>query len=448
MLGTIQQFVGISPRHKSDDDSSWTEAYFHEIGFKCCDNSVLGSTESPDLDGADLLYDDRSFGLGEDLDEWIIFEESEEPIYQDVEGGEDEEKEHPKHGIISKLKAYSIPLGGDTFFTKKSYPEVPKSWTQETKIMTHDSKDTMERNISDEDKEDPNESTHCTFNTTIDSSKREEQETTWKIIKFIFCMSLFLLTLSGFILASAHIQKNDEGSVTVEPPTWAPFNMTVPPVLTEAPTPEPSRRDTREDLIQILSIVSPDSLGAISNETSPQFKAMEWLSEDPNYRAYSFDSVIQRWVLATLYFSTSGDLWKRKRGQVRLSHSTDWLTYSHECKWYSTHYHNTCDKNGKIVTIHLANCGLVGTLPTELGLLSDHLKNLYLPSNSIQGTIPSEFGSMTHMERLQLTQNRIEGSIPSEIGQMTNLVSLGLAWNQFTGNIPSQLSQLDSLGKS
>ena len=43
--------------------------------------------------------------------------------------------------------------------------------------------------------------------------------------------------------------------------------------------------------------------------------------------------------------------------------------------------------------LELTSGGFVGTLPTELGLLTD-LKFLYVSQNSFSGTIPTEIGEL------------------------------------------------------
>jgi Leucine-rich repeat (LRR) protein len=91
---------------------------------------------------------------------------------------------------------------------------------------------------------------------------------------------------------------------------------------------------------------------------------------------------------------------------------------------------------------------LVGTLPSEIGLLS-RLKILYLgpaatslETERLQGTIPSEFWQLTHLEQFTLHHNRFTGTIPSELGRMSNLTAVGLQGNLLTGSIPSEMGAL------
>lgn len=73
MIPAIKKAISPSSMSgNSQDDGasvaeSFADTYFREIGFKTGDNSLLGSTESPDLDGDELLDDaERSLGLLED----------------------------------------------------------------------------------------------------------------------------------------------------------------------------------------------------------------------------------------------------------------------------------------------------------------------------------------------------------------------------------------------
>jgi hypothetical protein len=145
-----------------------------------------------------------------------------------------------------------------------------------------------------------------------------------------------------------------------------------PPVLPpQVPTPSepsnpttgppPSAFDPTSDvLVALLSTVSADEGAALRDPTSPQFAAMQWIRSPNNAGIYNDRIFLQRYALATLYYSTGGDQWKS---------SELWLTDATECNWVSS----TCDEEGYIMEISLANNNLRGTVPPELDLLSDSL---------------------------------------------------------------------------
>jgi hypothetical protein len=140
---------------------------------------------------------------------------------------------------------------------------------------------------------------------------------------------------------------------TTEAPTTAPS--------TEAPTTTPSASGL-SDLIVLLSDLWPDGRSALSDLSSPQFRAAQWLSEEPNFGSYSDRRTLQRYVLATMYFATKGDQWTNSDG---------WLTTENECNWYSTNV-GICN-SGAFQILDLESNNLQGQLPSELALLADTL---------------------------------------------------------------------------
>jgi len=190
------------------------------------------------------------------------------------------------------------------------------------------------------------------------------------------------------------------------------------------------------------------------NKYSPQHKALEWLAnvDKPtiSVRFYS-ENVVQRYVLAVLYYSTGGptvttsetDFSRKHKHVGAWSDPTNFLSPIHECEWKSGAIEGArgrgggvrrCDKNKTVVEISLYN-ELSGTLPTELGMLWN-LRTLYLGRNKLHGTIPTELGMISKLSSLSLQYNELSGSIPQ--GHLKNLFrlrALQLEGNSFTGTI-------------
>lgn len=70
---------------------------------------------------------------------------------------------------------------------------------------------------------------------------------------------------------------------------------------------------------------------------------------------------------------------------------------------------------------------------------------MFLYLNSLQSTIPTEFGRLTRMTEIDLGANLLTGPIPTQFGQMRSLETISLYVNQLTGTIPSQLASIPSL---
>jgi Leucine Rich Repeat len=184
-------------------------------------------------------------------------------------------------------------------------------------------------------------------------------------------------------------------------------------------------------------------------------------------------AVIQRFVLALIYFEMNGDEWINCRAASsatpgECTNGTQWLDASHECEWYGI----TCDAASTVVSkIALKENNLTGTLPVELfslvdlvGLSLDHnmiggripkeiaalskLTYLELDDNMMFGRIPPALYTMTSLKALDLNKNDLLGSLSNDIGKLTNLMVLQVEDNYLSGPIPSKgLAMLDEMGK-
>ena len=135
-------------------------------------------------------------------------------------------------------------------------------------------------------------------------------------------------------------------------------------------------------------------------------------------------------ALVALYASTNGAGW---------SNSKNWLTSTLVGDWYGLSLYN-----GHVSDISLSSNQLSGTIPPELGNLTN-LRSLYLYSNQLSGTIPPELGNLTNLYELWLSSNQLSGTIPPEFGNLTKLWYLYLSSNQLSGTIPTQLASLTNL---
>ena len=135
-------------------------------------------------------------------------------------------------------------------------------------------------------------------------------------------------------------------------------------------------------------------------------------------------------ALVALYGSTTGAGW---------TDNSNWLVTTTVDDWYGVEV-----DSGHIISVSLEYNNLTGTIPTQIGNLSN-LQYLYLYGNNLSGSIPTQLGNLSNLQRLYLLDNLLSGEIPPELGNLTNLLSLQLFDNQLTGTIPSQLGNLTNL---
>ena len=136
-------------------------------------------------------------------------------------------------------------------------------------------------------------------------------------------------------------------------------------------------------------------------------------------------------ALVALYASTNGAGW---------SNSKNWLTSTLVGDWYGLSLYN-----GHVSDISLSSNQLSGTIPTQLGNLTQ-LRGLFLGDNQLSGTIPSSLGNQPYLWNLNLSSNQLSGPIPPQLGSLTSLVYLVLGDNQLSGTIPSELGNPPDLG--
>lgn len=142
-------------------------------------------------------------------------------------------------------------------------------------------------------------------------------------------------------------------------------------------------------------------------------------------------SDVQKYALTTFFMSLSGQAWFRYE---------NWLSQTHLEEWDGLEVNST---SNEIVGIDLSNNFLDGTLPEQLGLLSN-LKYLRLDGNKIAGSIPWQYGVF---EELSIASNSLTGTIPEKWNTSPSLKSLLLDSNLLTGPVP-HMAHLEKLSLS
>jgi Leucine-rich repeat (LRR) protein len=214
-------------------------------------------------------------------------------------------------------------------------------------------------------------------------------------------------------------------------------------VETATPTPAPTFGPPPQELIDLIAPMSFDGGESLMDPYSPQSAAARWLADNAELASYSDQRKLQRYALATFYFSTNGDAWKDKQ---------KWLNDANECTdWWLREFDGDedvkldCDANNAIQYLYVQDNNLAGSLPDEIAFLSNSLYDLRLGDNRIGGNLPSSLGVMIRLKALYLTANNITGPIPTELGLMSSLQELKLEKNLLTGTIPMEMALLTAL---
>jgi hypothetical protein len=111
---------------------------------------------------------------------------------------------------------------------------------------------------------------------------------------------------------------------------------------------------------------------ALSSLETPQSQALNWLAvSDPamlDFEKTSPRTILERYIIATLYYSTNGPTWKDQRG---------FLSKESVCKWSLVNATETTikgvvcnDQDEFVAEINLSESQLAGKIPSEIGLLT------------------------------------------------------------------------------
>jgi len=207
--------------------------------------------------------------------------------------------------------------------------------------------------------------------------------------------------------------------------------------LTRDKGPPPAPVPSEGDIIEVLSVASFDGGEALQTPGSPQNEALYWLANDTFQGYYTEDKLIQRYALATIFYSTNGNSWMN---------SSMWLDDGDECdRWWQSIGGISCDSTtGGITSLGLGSNNLKGTIPPETGLLTSLLE-LDLSENDLKGTIPTQVGKLASLEGLNLKKSKLTGSIPEVLANITTLKMLSLAENELTGSFVASIGKLSRM---
>lgn len=167
-----------------------------------------------------------------------------------------------------------------------------------------------------------------------------------------------------------------------------------------------SEKEGLERFNKILNMLEPLTGTAISEEGTPEEKALRWLAYDDPARLdpdTHIDLLTQRFVLGTLWEATEGNNW---------DHQYSFRSHYDVCDWNqgsSSEFGAYCNSDGFVEKLKLDSNQLNGPLPRDIGLLT-HLVHLDLKINQLGDHMPSSFGLLHKLTHLDLSKFSLSNS--------------------------------------
>ena len=218
-------------------------------------------------------------------------------------------------------------------------------------------------------------------------------------------------------------------------PATAPLESSNLPTM--SPTPSP----TLTEVGFLRELLQPISGTALDDATSPQGQALNWLAfEDQanlDFRATNTFVLIERYVMAVLYYSTGGPEWYDDLRFLSNYSVCEWPNIGEIEDELATSNEVDCDETGHIVKLRIEENNLNGTMPSELSALSS-LEILSLTSGDLQGTLPSELGDLSSLNFFQMAMVNLHGTIPESFGKLTTMETFSVYNNELSGELPAQ----------
>ena len=183
--------------------------------------------------------------------------------------------------------------------------------------------------------------------------------------------------------------------------------------------------------VGVATVSTQGLVTAVSNGSAQITARSGNASASINVTVSAMDDSMDRDALIALYNSTNGPNW---------AVSTNWASEAPLGTWYGV----STNSAGRVDSLLLDGNGLRGSIPPELGTLTN-LRFLSIGANYLVGSIPPELGKLTQLERLSMGQNALTGTIPPELGELAQVRILYLVQNALSGSIPPELGNLAAL---
>lgn len=239
--------------------------------------------------------------------------------------------------------------------------------------------------------------------------------------------ALFILTAVSAVIAVVLLRtKSSDAGATEEP---------APPVIEKGGI----------DLTLVPNMTDATMMAIVEDKFSPQARAYDWISKDPNWSSYEDWRKQQRFAMVC-FFETVVII-NAMREYFQPSY------YRHECEWRRGFDSCKGNDDGHLTQLWVGSDGnddpvVRGAIPPELSFLP-HLDTIdlsFLSVRSMEELLPLDtLSSLPPIKALNLQGSYLEGTIQSTLGLLTSLTFLNLGSNFLSGTIPKEIGELPYL---
>ena len=187
--------------------------------------------------------------------------------------------------------------------------------------------------------------------------------------RWVLLLALLLVVVAVVVLVVAMTTTTQGTTVMTTEGEQEEGQTSLGPTPTDFPTSSPTLSFQARELMDFLVGISSDDGVSLTNTTSPQYNAFQWLLADPRIGERPSPEIGFRFALSTLYLSTYGERWISSR---------NWLSLRNHCDWEFVR----CSQRNDVRQLDPKNNNLQGTIPREILLLSNRL------SKSSEGRLP------------------------------------------------------------
>jgi len=230
----------------------------------------------------------------------------------------------------------------------------------------------------------------------------------------------------------------DSGGSSPKPPS---------PFPARNPTPVPITRTKVEDVKDYVISRQISKREDLTRDGSPQDLAAMFMAEDvypvPDETTFYNDTIfwMERYVATVFYYSMGGKSWTNEFNFLTPNMTT--------CQWGQSYMRPSglfrvgigCTRDFRIGDITLDQNNLVGSLPAELGFLSE-IRYFSIISNSVSGTFPDRLKYWRKLIIFDAYANSLSGEIPEWIANWSTIRSIRLSSNELSGTLPSGMKNL------